>query len=596
MQVTAGGNGDARIYFVAGEIGGEAHIRIRADRGVQTHLGAETTRTIRVLSDAGPVASLEFTGPYIEAIRTNRVQFGPAVGESVDFQNGTYSRVVSITARDANGNPVPVNTPIHFRLIDAPLVGYPQEGSGRFEITGNNGNPLEGGFNFNAPNGNFLNRGARVGDRLVLDPDPNGRSFYHAGIRTIAQLPPSQRDTLVIRADAQPFRVGEDQGATVPYVIGRAQAGSIQSLAFTDGTGTASALLTYPFSNVGRTAIIVAHTEDFSVSRVFNPGGAVYLRMLGDDGTVTLTASTAVLPAQTGGMVTLCLRDKNGVPLSGQPIFFSTENSSSGATANILLDGEIITSGYFFAGQSGCVTVDVEVVNQFPGDDGFKITFNSLDSNVVEVDVLGLGAGNLILTSLSCPQSEGETGRASFLYVLPNQQPIPGVLVTLDSSSQFQSYSFEPPSNQGSHAGVTGSAGEIVLNFNGYGNRDGEELTTASGVSASFTCHRDDGGGTNGGGTGSVPGDFSGTSGGVIHHFSVLEDGPVYFYLSHEGSSNFIVRLLNSQGDSLRSLANEIGVVTPPIERVQNLDAGTYMLDVRNADGDWRIHVTDVKQ
>ncbi|HAN68970.1 MAG TPA: hypothetical protein DCQ70_10810, partial [Halieaceae bacterium] len=84
-------------------------------------------------------------------------------------------------------------------------------------------------------------------------------------------------NSLLIRTDDERFRVGTDMGLSVPYVIGRARVGSIQALAFTDANGTASTLLTYPFSNLGRTAILVAQTEDFSVSRVFNPGGPVYL-------------------------------------------------------------------------------------------------------------------------------------------------------------------------------------------------------------------------------------------------------------------------------------------------------------------------------
>ncbi|MEZ5556778.1 hypothetical protein [Haliea sp.] len=463
VSVQTGSNGDARVYFVAGAVSGEATLRIRAERSAQgsTTGGAESVVTIAVVSAAGPVAGLEFTGPFIEAIRTNRVQIGLAADETIDFQNGTYSRVVSVTATDANGNPVAVNTPILFRLIDAPLTGYPESGAGSFVITGSNGNPLEGNFSFNAAGGNFSALGARVGDRLALAPDPDGRSFYHAGIRTIAEFPADRPDSLSIRSDEEAFRVGEDQGATVPYVIGRARVGNIQALAFTDANGTASTLLTYPFSNLGRTALIVAQTEDFSVSRVFNPGGPVYLGSLEEDG-ISLTASTSILASNVNdGVVSLCVRDGNQVPLSSQSIQFST-GDTFGASVDVNGRG---SSGTLVTGSGGCATAVVNVEGQLPGSQEITLLFavQSIgEASEVEVTILASGDGNLI-GNLNCGSS-----RLGLLYLTSSGEPIPDALISVTSfdwPAGSPNFIFSPASDSGSSAGITDASGAVTVRY-----------------------------------------------------------------------------------------------------------------------------------
>jgi hypothetical protein len=463
VSVQTAANGDARIFFVAGTVDGEANLRIRAERSAEgsTTGGAEVAASILVVSSAGPVSALEFTGPFIEAIRTNRTEVGLAPDETVDFQNGTYSRVVSVTATDANGNPVATNTPVLFRLIDAPLDGYPESGAGSFSIKGFNGNPLEGNFSFDASGASFIAAGTRVGDRLALDADPDGRSFYHAGIRTISELPDDQPGSLLIHTDEEPFRVGEDQGANVPYVIGRARVGNIQSLAFTDANGTASTLLTYPFSNVGRTALLVAQTEDFSVSRVFNPGGPVYLGSLEEDG-LTLTASTTTLASNvTNGRVALCVRDGNQVPLPAQSIQFGV-GDTFGATVDVNGKG---ASGTLVTGSGGCTTAVVNVSDQLPGSDEISLLFSvqSLgEPSTVEVIILASGSGNLI-GNLNCSSST-----LGLIYLTDSGEPIPNALI---SASDFSwpsgspNFLFTPASDGGSSAGVTDSNGAVGVRY-----------------------------------------------------------------------------------------------------------------------------------
>ncbi|GAB5450746.1 MAG: hypothetical protein Hals2KO_10740 [Halioglobus sp.] len=489
VTTSTGPNGEAFLYFVSGALSGEATLRVAAL--AEGGRSEETSTTIRVLSTAGPAAALEFTGPFIEAIRTNRVEFGLAPGETFDFQNGTYSRVVSVTATDANGNPVATNTPIIFRLIDAPLAGYPESGSGSFIITGFNGDAVEGNFGFGANGGSFSALGARLGDRLVLDPDPDGRSFYHEGIRTIAELPPAQPDVLVIATDGEPFRVGEDQGDTVPYTIGRARIGSIQSLAFTDADGVASTLLTYPYSNLGRTAILVAQTEDYSVSRVFNPGGTVYAGSLEEVG-LTLSASTDILQSNVdNGTVTLCVRDGNQVPLPAYPVQFNT-GDTQGASVDVSGQG---TSGSLITGGGGCVTAVVNVENQFPGSEPIELTFaiSSIGSEDPEqvravVTLLAPDSGNLIGT-LNC-----SARTLGLLYLTSTGEPIADALI---SASDFDwplgspNFIFSPPSSGGSEAGMTDDGGAVSVDFT-IGLPAAEEDDETYTYSATFTTGNGD--------------------------------------------------------------------------------------------------------
>lgn len=481
ITLTANSGGVANVYFVAGIVAGDANLRIRANYADASgsYTAATASTTISVRSDAGPTAGLAFTGPFIEALRVNRTQFQLAQGESFDAQNGTYSRVISVTVTDANGNPAPVNTPVYFKMIDSPLTGYPEQGFGRFSITGDNGNPLEGGFSFSAPSGDFANRGARIGDRLVLLPSPDGRSFYHQGIRTIVQLPPGQPNTLMINLEDQPFRVGEDQGATVPYVIGRARVGSIQPLAFTNADGVATTLLTYPYSSLGRTAILVAHTEDYSVSTVFYPNGPVFL---GDGtGEITITASLNSLPSNvTDGRVTVCVSDTNSVPVPAFPLSFG-HGETGGARIDV---NGLGASGTLLTGAGGCVEAIVNVSGQVPGQDAITLNFGTAEVQVLAVDSGNLG-GNLNCVA----------GTLTLTYLTNNGSPIPGALVFIPNhewASGAPNFSFTPASAAGASAGVTNDSGAVTLRFT-LGPAPGEynaTIQTGAGDSYDMTCVR----------------------------------------------------------------------------------------------------------
>ena len=87
-------------------------------------------------------------------------------------------------------------------------------------------------------------------------------------------------------------------------------------------------------------------------------------------------------------------------------------------------------------------------------------------------------------------------------------------------------------------------------------------------------------------------------SGFVVHRFSGrgkdytnlfdLESGLLVIESTHDGSSNFIVKLLDHNGEWVELVANEIGPHNG--QRVFNVDKGRYLFDI-DADGNWDIVV-----
>ena len=421
---TTSGGGFAKFFFTSYSEAGTATLTASVtDPNGGATVNARTT--IEIVGEVREVQNLTFTGPYIEALLTGATRFGSAT-----LQNGTYSRVISVTATDHQGNPVNPNTPIFFSLIDAPIIDYPQSGWGRFAITGNNANPAENGFDLHAPGGNFLNRGARLNDRVVLDPHINAPNFFHQGIRTITSMLASQPDRLYIDPRGHTFRPGRDTGPDVPYIIGRAQHGTILSPTYTDVTGTASTLLTYPVSRLGQTAILVAHTADYSVSTVLNTGRAMYLPNLQDPG--FLTTSHDFLHANSTTSMQLCLRDANNVPAPGATVRYSVGPKGP---ANIRVNGNENVQGNLTLGTSGCLDVVVAVSGQQPGSDSIPITFNVIDGFIghapppLVVGINAPGAGQLFGTATCTSLEAPAQCEIDFLVLDDFGTPMSGALI-----------------------------------------------------------------------------------------------------------------------------------------------------------------------
>ena len=68
-----------------------------------------------------------------------------------------------------------------------------------------------------------------------------------------------------------------------------------------------------------------------------------------------------------------------------------------------------------------------------------------------------------------------------------------------------------------------------------------------------------------------------------------LEEGLAIFEMKHHGSSNFIIALLDSQGNRVESLVNEIGRFDGS-KAIKIDDAGVYLLTI-DADGEWEVSI-----
>lgn len=342
--------GPATVAFHSGTLPGTVVIAAtadRADNNVDNGIQAAITSYATVSMSTGQIASLTFTGPFADAVfagRNNLTAINGQCGQQAcdSVWNGVYSRVVSVIASDAFGNPPPEGTPISFKLIDSPLDmlknRYPDQGHGEFAITGYTGDPQEGGLEFFAPN-----RKVKRTDSDTLNPFvvPNGVSFaiadplcllmlqdpeiINSNPSTINGLPSEGRleyhgGSRIIMGRAgnmllvnTPFKqVSQNVGANVWYTVGCppykgniAPSGTNEVTAITNASGVASTVMNYPASQVGRRFMVSAESDGGQVGAVLthwylgNPDGSI----------ITITQptqlSSQIDPAVTTGVVSV---------------------------------------------------------------------------------------------------------------------------------------------------------------------------------------------------------------------------------------------------------------------------------------------------
>ncbi|MBK8507773.1 MAG: hypothetical protein IPL51_03735 [Candidatus Competibacteraceae bacterium] len=295
----------------------------RADNNVDNGIQMGITSYATVSIGTGQISSLTFTGPFADAVfaKSNNLvaidgQCGAQACDSI--WNGVYSRVLSVIASDAFGNPPPEGTPISFRLIDSPLDmlknRYPDQGHGEFAITGYTGDPQEGGLEFFAPNRTVKRTASdtlnpfvvpngvsfALADPLCLlmlqDPEiinsnpstinglpSEGRREYHGGSRIITGR---AGNMLLVNS---PFKqVSQNVGANVWYTVGCppykgniSPSGTAEVTAVTNASGVASTVMNYPASQVGRRFMVSAESDGGQVGAVLthwylgNPDGSI---------------------------------------------------------------------------------------------------------------------------------------------------------------------------------------------------------------------------------------------------------------------------------------------------------------------------------
>lgn len=377
-------NGVATFNFVTGNRVGQTTIRVtadRADNNVDNGISdpVVTERTI-VISD-GRLFALQITSPFSDAIRANLVV--PTPEGAVRQLDGTYSLTISALATDRQGNPVLAGTPVEFGLVDAPLIGFPNQGSGAFAIAGGDGNPQESGFLFTAPTGAFQTAagGAGPGDTLLVFGQSVLGNRDLESARSIAQINSQTSLTTVQRFNRNDDTGNSvDNGNVLPYIIGRAQHGNIIATGFTDENGVATVRMNYPVSRLGQSVVVWARgsaTTSSGTKLVTDIEAYVYPGIA----PLNIIASPGTIPGNTTASVIVCLRDNLDSPMQGAYINFgfalATGTGSIGGRSSGTLPNP--------TGSSGCVLVSV--VTSGMSEDGDNVLTFSVGEAEAEVEI-----------------------------------------------------------------------------------------------------------------------------------------------------------------------------------------------------------------
>jgi len=392
-------SGIATAFFHASSTPGEVIITASAQDPSTSQVVSASIR-ITVVDEKRPPAAITFTGPYVNAVLAGVSRFGEPL-----IQSGSYSRVISVVINDLNGNPTNPNTQVNFYLIDGPITGYPNN-PGSFFVAGPNSDPFEGQLWLSAlnPSGNFVTKGVRPYDRLVLDgrqteQNPLPNNFFQTGVWSVQSVVGETALTIVPPPQGKPFNTGDNNGFTVPYVVGRAQNAAVLSPSFTDLDGVASTTLTYPVERIGQTAIVVACVANTNVCGILNTcdrNGAncqsVYLGVTnGSDRTLTVSATS--LGPNRSTDVLMCLRDANFTPLPATEIRYSI---GSTGPATVTIDGVEGNQGAVLTGGDGCALVDITSSGQPLGGLPIEIDFTSdYVAAPVKVTIKSPGSGKM---------------------------------------------------------------------------------------------------------------------------------------------------------------------------------------------------------
>lgn len=460
-------NGRATASLTSGSKTGVQTIKVTADRednNVQNGIADPVSNLFDVVISDGQLFSLTLTSPGSNAIEINVVD--PTVvaeGEAEIPPNpdGTYSLTASVLATDSGGNPVVPGQQISFGLLDFPLNGFPASGSGTFAISGNDGDPEEGGIRFFAPTGAFRTAGGGVnlGDTLVLfgEEAPPGNARLE-GSRKVDEV----LDDDLLRV-TQEFDLNEgtgtsvDNGAEIPYAIGRARHGNITNSALTDDKGVATVQLNYPVSQLGRSVIVWAQGAGGinsqgsaetvgEVARLIYPGVAPGI----------LTASPSTLPGNDTTDVLVCVQDAVASPLQGLDISFSVPNNQG---ATVTVDGSEGSGTVSPAtGTDGCTVATVTSSGVTEPMDNIEIIFSLGDlSDTVEI----VPPGNTVLQAIPSTFVGNGFKEVTLRYLDSGGDPIEGALIDVTcTSGDNSSVSVQDP------PGTTDANGETTAVIN----------------------------------------------------------------------------------------------------------------------------------
>lgn len=418
-------------------------IQIRAtvdssDNNVDNGIQAPVFATKGVTVSDGKLYDIKITSSVLESLVARRfittelpptTGTGTGTGSPGGGQNGTYGFFVSASATDRQGNPVIPGTQIEFGMIDAPLVGYPLEGSGSFEISGIDGDPVEGGTRFTAPNGRFTTAGggAGPGDTLILFGEESSPIRDLESARLVSRINgPGSLDIAATTRfnlnDDSTNAVAVDRGPVVPYVIGRATIGNVTNNRQTDQFGVVTTSVNYPVSRIGHGFVLWA--RGFGETPVGQTTAEIVTdadagRFPGAAGDPSLTVAPSSIVAGSGSLVQICLTDnfKNPVPA----VFIRYGFSKAIGTVDGASNGIVRNA----TGPNGCTVATVRAT--LTGTEDGEISF-SADGFATKVVKITKGGGAAQLFAI--PGSLGGSGGNVTLRLVDGSgNPIPNIQI-----------------------------------------------------------------------------------------------------------------------------------------------------------------------
>lgn len=359
------------------------------DNGIQDGLSAPSTY---VVSD-GVLWALDLTVSALDVLTVNgEINSDPGVTPiTYDFQDGTYSLLISAIGTDKGGNPALPQT-LQFGMINSPISGYPDNGSGSFVISGGDGDPQEGGSSFTSLSGSFLTAagGAQPGDTLVVFGEESlGNEDLESAV-TVNSVNSETNLTIVEKFNRNDATgtINNDFGI-LPYAVGRAVDGNITATAVMNDVGVASTRLNYPVSQLGRIGAIYVKGQGPVVNGVVKTITDVSLMTFpGVEGfngqSRTLVASPSIIPGNATVSVTVCLADSARNPLPGRFVNFSYAGDGNGSIDGVSNVGTMANP----TGFNGCATGIAQTTGVLPGTmgSGFNFTAGGITCDLTDSD------------------------------------------------------------------------------------------------------------------------------------------------------------------------------------------------------------------
>ncbi|MCF6288233.1 MAG: hypothetical protein L3J53_03230 [Proteobacteria bacterium] len=350
------------------------------DNGIQDGLSATTQYAV---SD-GVLWALELTSPSLDSLTVNADT--DAEGE-INYQDGTYSLIISAQGTDKAGNPALPQT-VNFGMINSPIVGYPESGAGTFVHSSDDGDPQEGGSGFTSASGNFVTAagGVQPADTLVVFGEESlGNEDLESAV-TVATI--NSQTSLSIDSN---FNRNDESGSIdnnlgiLPYAIGRAVDGNITASADLNEFGVATTTLNYPVSQLGRIAavFVTGHggVSDGVAKVVTDVEMTAFPGVEGfNDQSSTLVVSPNRIPGNVNNIgFVVCLADSARNPLPGRAISFNFVGPSGSGIIDGQTNSGVLTQA---TGSNGCASGVVATTGILPGGSASDTGFNFFSGNL----------------------------------------------------------------------------------------------------------------------------------------------------------------------------------------------------------------------